>query len=202
MDRITSRLVYIYKDPIDWDHTYFWRVRDVYSDNSYGPWTIPSSFIIEEKKYEPNLGELFIEQSSNNNQLTLLGDLSGGLSLRSFVFDQGGKEIWNADVMLSYISEYGELFGSSYMNFPSNTGVKFNYDSEATKGYSSCVDTTEITLSNFRDILDGKSPDGTNLILDVDWDFDESGKKQYQLYQHLGGNSLASGPCPYALALG
>tara|TARA_B100000029_G_scaffold84686_1_gene75336 strand:- start:5614 stop:7704 length:2091 start_codon:yes stop_codon:yes gene_type:complete len=130
LDRITSRLVYIYKDPIDWDHTYFWRVRDVYSDNSYGPWTIPSSFIIEGKKYEPNSGELFIEQSSNNNKLTLLGDLSGGLSLRSFVFDQDGKEIWNADVMLSYISEYGELFGSSYMNFPSNTGVKFNYDSD------------------------------------------------------------------------
>ena len=49
LDTQTSKLVYIYTGPIDWDNIYFWRVRDIYSDNSYGPWTIPSEFRIDQK---------------------------------------------------------------------------------------------------------------------------------------------------------
>ena len=55
LDIQTSKLVYIYKDSIDWGSTYFWRVRDVYADNSYGPWTLASSFTIDEKTGEPGL---------------------------------------------------------------------------------------------------------------------------------------------------
>ena len=133
LDTQTSKLVYIYTDPIDWDNIYFWRVRDIYSDNSYGPWTIPSEFRIDQKKYVINSGQLPIEildEDLASESLMLLGDLSGGLGLRSFVFDQNGHEIWNVDVMLSHINEYGQMFGSSYMEFPSNTGVKVNYDGD------------------------------------------------------------------------
>ena len=107
LDIQTSKLIYLYKDYIDWNSTYFWRVRDIYTDNSYGPWTLPSSFTIDEKKYEPNSGELFIDlidQNLADDQLILLGDLSGGLFLTSFIFDQNGQEIWNGNLMVNHIN--------------------------------------------------------------------------------------------------
>ena len=40
--------VYIEKDTIAWGNMYFWRVRPIYSDNSYGEWSEVSYFITDE----------------------------------------------------------------------------------------------------------------------------------------------------------
>ena len=134
LDIQTSNLVYIYKDDIDWDNTYFWRVRDIYEDNSYGSWTLPFSFTIDEKKYAPlssdDLSINIIDESLIDDQLIALGDLSAGLFLTSFIFDKTGQEIWNGNLMVSHINEYGQLFGYSYDNFPNRSGIKTNYNND------------------------------------------------------------------------
>ena len=133
LDTQTSDLVYIYQDNIDWDNDYFWRVRDIYADNSFGSWTLPFSFIIGEKKYESDSGLLYIDlidQDLIDNQLILLGDLSGGLFLTSFIFDKNGNEIWNGDIMVNHINKYGQLFGFSYDDFPRKTGLEINYNND------------------------------------------------------------------------
>ena len=65
-----------------------------------------------------------------DDQLILLGDLGGGLFLTSFIFNKYGKEIWNGDIMLNHVNKYGQLFGFSFDNFPSNTGMEINYNSD------------------------------------------------------------------------
>ena len=37
-------LAYIQKDALDWDKTYFWRIRPVYNNEISGNWTDPYSF--------------------------------------------------------------------------------------------------------------------------------------------------------------
>ena len=131
LDVRTDNLVYIFKDDIDWNETYYWRIRDIYENDSYGPWTIPSSFVISEKKFgvvSENLEIDIFDVNQASNELTMLGDLSGGLSLISYVFDESGKEIWNGEIMLSHINEFGQFFGSTYEDFPNNTGIQMNYD--------------------------------------------------------------------------
>ena len=46
LDLNTSKLTYIYKDDINWNTEYFWRVRPVYSDDSYGDWVDTYDFRI------------------------------------------------------------------------------------------------------------------------------------------------------------
>ena len=40
--------VYIEKDTIAWGNMYYWRVRPIYSDNSYGEWSEVSYFTTDE----------------------------------------------------------------------------------------------------------------------------------------------------------
>ena len=130
---ITDQIVHIYDDEIQWNETYYWRVRDIYSNESYGPWTIPNTFFINEKRFGDNSEGMeidFYDQNQSSNDLTLLGDLSGGLNLISYVFDQNGNEIWNGDLMINHINKYGQIFGSTYTDFPNYTGIKMNYDGD------------------------------------------------------------------------
>ena len=50
-DIFTDQIVHIYDDEIQWNETYYWRVRDIYFNESYGPWTIPNTFFISEKRF-------------------------------------------------------------------------------------------------------------------------------------------------------
>ena len=130
---LTDQIVYIYDDEIQWNETYYWRVRDIYFNESYGPWTIPNTFFISEKRFGDNGDGIeidFYDQNQSSNDLTLLGDLSGGLNLISYVFDQNGNEIWNGDLMINHINKYGQIFGSTYTDFPNYTGIKMNYDGD------------------------------------------------------------------------
>ena len=46
LDMNTSKLIHIYKDDINWNDTYYWRVRSIYDneDLGYGDWIDQSSF--------------------------------------------------------------------------------------------------------------------------------------------------------------
>ena len=46
LDFNESNTIYIEKNVLSWDNTFYWRVRPIYIDNSYGDWIDESMFII------------------------------------------------------------------------------------------------------------------------------------------------------------
>ena len=132
LDLNTSKLTHIYKDEINWNSEYFWRVRPIYSDNSYGDWINTYDFRIRNSDTGSNgVSVDMINENLHYNGLTLVSDLSD--NNRSFVFDSDGTEIWNdgyIDFITNHVSEYGQISGCSFNNFPQNTGAVINYDNQ------------------------------------------------------------------------
>ena len=48
LDATTETNLYIDEQNIDWDSSYYWRVRPIYSNNSFGDWIGPSEFSTNE----------------------------------------------------------------------------------------------------------------------------------------------------------
>ena len=133
LDINTSNLIYILKDnQLNWNGTYFWRVRPIFNDDSYGEWINTFLFRIRSSNMGQNGVETYIlNEELLYDGLTIMGDLSD--DNRSIVFDKNGKEIWNdfnKNFIMSHINEYGQLSGCSFNNFPDNTGVVMNYNNE------------------------------------------------------------------------
>ena len=133
LDANTSDLIYIFDDnQINWNSTYFWRVRPIYEDNSYGEWIDTFLFRIRSSNMGQNGVETYIlDDELIYDGLTIMGDLSD--DNRSIVFDKNGKEIWNdfnKNFIMNHINQYGQISGCSFNNFPENTGAVINYDNE------------------------------------------------------------------------
>jgi hypothetical protein len=133
LDLDTTKLTFIFEDEqIDWNGTYYWRVRPIYNDDSYGDWIETFLFRIRGSNTVSNPFETsIIDEDSIYNGLTIMGDLSD--DNRSIVFDKNGKEIWNdfnKNFIMNHINKYGQISGCSFNNFPDNTGVVINYDNE------------------------------------------------------------------------
>ena len=52
VDILEPTTVYIEKESLDWDDTYYWRVRSIYDSEDFGEWSEISTFIIEDKTKE------------------------------------------------------------------------------------------------------------------------------------------------------
>ena len=133
LDLDTTKLTFIFEDEqIDWNGTYYWRVRPIYNDDSYGDWIETFLFRIRGSNTVSNPFETsIIDEDSIYDGLTIMGDLSD--DNRSIVFDKNGKEIWNdfnKNFIMNHINEYGQISGCSFNNFPDNTGAVINYDNE------------------------------------------------------------------------
>ena len=46
LDFNESNTIYIEQNVLSWDNTFYWRVRPIYIDNSYGDWINESMFVI------------------------------------------------------------------------------------------------------------------------------------------------------------
>ena len=107
-----SSLVLIEKNIIDWDATYYWRVRPIYQSQQ-GSWTEPFSFTTS-----PSL-------SSSNVDLVIDDQVQPGVTVFGAFFnyfsaaiDQSGKEIWNSgenDLVYYSTSKYGNILGCYLM---------------------------------------------------------------------------------------
>ena len=125
--------VYIDSDNFNWNETYYWKVRPVYSDENYGDWIGTSMFSISQST-PPYIDEgVEIESSTDIYQDDLLEDgyvAIGAFSPgpHSFIIDKYGNEIWWSGIlsesenllsdgfMLNHINEYGNISGYSGLN--------------------------------------------------------------------------------------
>ena len=129
LDSNTSNTLYIEKNIINWDNNFFWRVRPIYDNQLYGEWINQLTFSTS----SPILQE--IDATIFNNDLLQEGLIIFGQfspSLVIGVIDEFGNEIWNSQgsslennlvAFLSYVSNYGQLFGTR-----NQQGINFNYN--------------------------------------------------------------------------
>ena len=84
LDLNTSKLIYIYKNDINWNTEYFWRVRPIYDDDSYGNWINTYDFRIRNNDAGSNgVSVDIINEDLHYQGLTLVSDLSD--NNRSFI---------------------------------------------------------------------------------------------------------------------
>jgi len=115
--------IYIDKDNLAWDNSYYWRIRPVYDSGNYGQWSDSSYFSINQSV----LTELDV--SIYNEELIQDGLIMYSQFAPYFavgVIDKFGNEIWNTEIAyMNHMNSYGELYGVN-----NSGGVKFNFHHE------------------------------------------------------------------------
>ncbi len=107
-----SSLVLIEKNIIDWDATYYWRVRPIYQSQQ-GSWTEPFSFTTSTSLSSSNVDLVIDDQVQPG--VTVFGAF---FNYFSAAIDQSGKEIWNSgenDLVYYSTSKYGNILGCYLM---------------------------------------------------------------------------------------
>ena len=123
-------LVYIEKDALDWDKTYYWRIRPVNNNGISGTWTDSYSFSTGSPLSESNT--TFSNPSDIQNGITVFGAF---FNYFSAAIDQSGKEIWNSgseNVVYYSTSQYGNVFGCTLVSGIENNlpGMEFTFEGE------------------------------------------------------------------------
>jgi len=114
---------------LDWNQSYYWRIRPNYSDDNIVEWSDIGYFQTGDFQFDLE-ATLYDSIDSLILPYTIFGDWN---NYRTSIIDIDGKEIWNSGnfgFMLSHINEKGQLFGSSSINYPINRGIEINYDQE------------------------------------------------------------------------
>ena len=121
--------LHIEKNSLDWNSTFYWRVRSIYIDGSFSNWIDQSSFTVrsnEVQDFDISINDI----NSIQDGLIIFGQFSPNLIVG--VIDKYGNELWNTGnpdedhqlgTLLNYVSDSGQLFGKS-----STSGIQFNFN--------------------------------------------------------------------------
>ena len=123
IDIENSSTVYIATDNLDWNDTYYWRVRSIDDNGNNGSWNT-SYFSIGEQK----LTNLSLD--SYNDEEVVDGVMVYSQFLPYFIVgavDKDGNEIWNTETAyMNHINEYGQMYGI-VGNGNYSRGYKYNF---------------------------------------------------------------------------
>ena len=125
---VDNSLLFIEKEFIDWDQTYFWRVRPMFPSYNFGPWS--DIYFFSTGVPISDASATTFDHSQVQGGLTIFGAF---FNYFSAVIDQTGREVWNTgseDIVYYNISKYGDLFGC-YLNpgMEHNLpGIEFSFD--------------------------------------------------------------------------
>ena len=131
LDSNTSNTLYIEKNIINWDNNFFWRVRPIYNNQLYGEWINQLTFSTSSPILQEIDATIFNDDLLQEG-LIIFGQFSPSLVIG--VIDKFGNEIWNNQgsslennlvAFLSYVSNYGQLFGTR-----NQQGINFNYNKD------------------------------------------------------------------------
>tara|TARA_Y100001935_G_scaffold255121_1_gene266638 strand:+ start:1223 stop:3148 length:1926 start_codon:yes stop_codon:yes gene_type:complete len=121
--------LHIEKNSLDWNSTFYWRVRSIYIDGSFSNWINQSSFTIRSNEVQ-DFDISINDTNSIQDGLIIFGQFSPNLMVG--VIDKYGNELWNTGnpdedhqlgTLLNYVSDSGQLFGKS-----STSGIQFNFN--------------------------------------------------------------------------
>ena len=123
--------LYIEKENLDWDSTYYWRVRSIDDNENFGVWSEVFNFSIGEKQFPAINASIYNENLIQDGLIAFSGFAP---EFSSVIIDLYGNEIWNSgdpedfEFLINHINEFGNVYGMGLYNFPNNTGAKINYD--------------------------------------------------------------------------
>ena len=125
-----NTLAYIEKDALDWNSTYYWRTRPVYTSGSSGSWTDSFSFTTG-SSLSLTIATI-IDESQNQSGVTVFGAF---FNYFSAAVDQTGKEIWNSgdnDFVYYSTSDVGDVFGCYLLPGAENNlpGIEISFRGE------------------------------------------------------------------------
>ena len=123
-------LAYIEKNDLDWDKTYYWRIRPVNNNGISGTWIDPYSFSTGSPLSESTT--TISNASEIQNGVTVFGAF---FNYFSAAIDETGKEIWNSgseNIVYYSTSQYGDVFGCTLVSGAENNlpGMEFTFDGE------------------------------------------------------------------------
>ena len=125
-----SNTLFIDRASLEWDRTYYWRIRPVFNQSEYGLWTNPFSF-----STGTTLSNTTVSISDTNafqQGITVFGAF---FNYFSAAIDESGKEIWNSgieDLVYYNSNRYGNVFGCSLAPGTENNlpGKEFTFQGE------------------------------------------------------------------------
>ena len=126
LEESTETNLYIDDQNINWGDNYYWRVRPVYENTSFGDWIGISSFSANESFFSELDVDIYQENLVEDGYIAI-GAFSP--ALQSVIIDRYGNEVWNDggfQFLLNHINEYGNIYGFSVIDYPLNTGMKGN----------------------------------------------------------------------------
>jgi len=123
IDIDNTTTVYIETNNLDWNDTYYWRVRGIDENGNNGSWDT-SFFNIDEQR----LTNLSLEPFEDD--LVVDGVMVYSQFLPYFIVgavDKNGNEIWNTDTAyMNHINEFGQMYGI-IGNGNYSRGYKYNF---------------------------------------------------------------------------
>ena len=124
-----NSLVYIERELIDWESTYFWRVRPVHGQDP-GPWSGAYSFTTGQTLSSSSVN--VIDESEYSPGVTVFGAF---FNYFSAVIDGNGREIWNSgdDDFVYYSAHHnGNILGCHLLSGAENNlpGSEVAFDGE------------------------------------------------------------------------
>ena len=125
---------YIEKNDIEWQNTYYWRVRSV-NNGSFGEW-VSSSFSVDANSESFLNDDKPIEILINNDNLVSDGVVIFGSYYNNYtaVIDLNGREIWNSGGPNTHVffnlDEYNNFLGGKFIPEYNNSliGCEFSID--------------------------------------------------------------------------
>jgi len=132
VSQIDSSLIYIEKEMIDWETTYYWRVAPLYQNSNSGEYIDTQMF--STGGTISNAEATIFDENSYSEGLTVFGAF---YDYYSAIIDMNGNEIWNTgeQPIIYYNTDYyGQYYGCQYIAGQSDgnyyNGVKYSLDNE------------------------------------------------------------------------
>ena len=125
-----SNTLFIDRASLEWDRTYYWRIRPVFNQSEYGLWTNPFSF-----STGTTLSNTTVSISDTNGFQQGITVFGAFFNYFSAAIDESGKEIWNSgieDLVYYNSNRYGNVFGCSLAPGTENNlpGKEFTFQGE------------------------------------------------------------------------
>jgi len=130
VDVIDSTLCFIETESIDWDKSYYWRIRSQDLSGNWDNWTSPFTF------------STGLALSSTVSTTSIPNEVQDGITVFGAFFnyfsaavDETGKEVWNSgeeNLVYYSTSQYGDVFGCTLVSGTENNlpGKEFTFDGE------------------------------------------------------------------------